>query len=90
MRKAYKIVGLSTTKPENLPNGFSVQERSVGEVYQVNTLLGNVNFVETKTGDIVIYKEGVQGTSIKIPHERLRALAGFLLQVYFEHSEAAP
>ncbi len=86
MRTAYRIVGSSTTKPENLPEGFEVRERLVGEVHQVR--LGadkNANFVENKNGDVVVYQEGTRNSNFVVRHDDLPALFQFLNRVWIEH-----
>lgn len=89
MQKAYKVMGVSTIKPEGLPKAFTVVEREIGEVFQCDPLrgTGKVNFVETKQGDVVIYREGVQGSNLQVRHSDLLALASFLGHVFVEHSE---
>lgn len=89
MQKAWKVLGMSTTKPEGLPGAFTVVEKEIGEVHQINPLRGSgrVNFVETPNGDVVVYREGVSGSSINIPHGELPDLARFLNHVWREHRE---
>lgn len=88
MQKAYKVLGVSTVKPEGLPKAFTVVERDIGEVFQCEPLHGEgkVNFVETKTGDVVVYREGKTGSNIKVGREDLPNLVQFLMHVYWEHS----
>lgn len=87
MQKAWKVMGVSTVKPEGLPKAFTVVEKEIGEVYQVDALrgAGKVNFVETPKGDIVIYREGVQGSGWSIPHGQMIGLVQFLARIYNEH-----
>lgn len=89
MRKAYKVLGVSTVKPENLPKAFTVVEKMVGEVHQVSPTRGSghINFVETKNGEVAVYREGVQGSNLNIPHSELPALVRFLNHIWLEHRE---
>lgn len=87
MRKVYKVTGFSATHPGDLPNGFSVSEKEVGEVHQImfEGSGRHTNFVETKQGDVVVYREGITNSNFKIPHDELPALVRFLNQVWLEH-----
>lgn len=89
MRKVYKVVGTSNVRPYELPRGLEVVEKMVGEVHQVvdNTKGGKINFVEATNGDVVIYKEGISGSNLKISHDQLPALIQFLNQVWIEHRD---
>jgi hypothetical protein len=87
MQKAWKVLGVSTVKPEGLPKAFTVVEKEVGEVHQVTSMRGDghINFLETKNGDIVVYREGVRGSTINIPHAELPDLVRFLNYIWLEH-----
>ena len=77
MRKAYRITGSSTTKPENLPEGFTVRERLVGDILGTKELV----FHEVKDGSMVVYRQGVAGSNVKLSWEEVQQLAGFLVEV---------
>ena len=81
-------MGISTIKPEGLPEAFTVVEKMIGEVFQCNPWggSGRVNFVETTTGDVVVYREGAQGSNIQIKREDFDGLISFLIRVYQQHS----
>lgn len=77
MRKAYRIIGSSTTKPENLPEGFTVKERLVGEVLGTKELV----FHEVKDGSVVVYRQGVSGSNVKLSFDEVGQLASFLVNI---------
>lgn len=81
MRKAYRITGSSHQKPENLPEGFSVKERLVGDVLGTKELV----FHEVKDGSLVIYRQGVAGSNAKLSFEEVQDLAQFLSQMIYYH-----
>lgn len=86
MQKAWKIVGVSTVKPESLPKGFTVVEKEIGCVHQIPLESGrHINFVENKAGDIVVYREGVSNSNFRIPREEFADLMTFMRHVYAEH-----
>lgn len=78
MRKAYRITGSSFDKPENLPEGFTVKERLVGEVLGTNALV----FHEVKDGSVVVYRQGVSGSNVKLDPEEVKEVMMFLNKVY--------
>ncbi len=85
MQKAWKVMGVSTVKPEGLPKAFTVVEKEIGCVYQIPTQTGrHINFVEAKNGDVVVYREGVSNSNFKIQREELSSLIAFLMHVYAE------
>jgi len=77
VRKAYRITGSSFTKPDNLPEGFVVKERLVGEVLGTKDLV----FHEVKDGSVVMYRQGIAGSNVKIPFEDVVKVASFLVNV---------
>lgn len=77
MRKTYRITGSSLTKPDNLPDGFEVRERLVGEILGTSQLV----FREVKDGSMVVYRQGVAGTNVKLSWEEVQKLAGFLVEM---------
>lgn len=81
MRKAYRITGSSHQKPENLPEGFSVKERLVGDVLGTKDLV----FHEVKDGSLVVYRQGVAGSNAKLSFEEVQDLAKFLNQMVYYH-----
>lgn len=87
MRKVYKVNGFSPKHPGNLPPGFTVTEKEVGDVHQIEFAASgrHANFVETKQGDVVVYREGVNNSNFKIKHDQLPDLIRFLNQVWLEH-----
>ncbi len=89
MRKVYKVTGVSPKHPGNLPPGFTVTEKEVGDVHQIEFAASgrHANFVETKQGDVVIYREGVENSNFKIKHDQLPGLIRFLNQVWLEHRD---
>jgi len=83
MQKAWKVMGVSTVKPENLPKAFTVVEKEIGCVYQIPVENGrHINFVEAKNGDVVVYREGMSNSNFKIPREEMSKLIAFLMHVY--------
>lgn len=80
MRKAYRISGSSFERPENLPEGFSVKERLVGEVLGTKELV----FHEVKDGSVVVYRQGVSGSNAKIRPEEINDVIAFLFRVAWE------
>lgn len=85
MQKAWKVMGVSTIKPEGLPGAFTVVEKEIGCVHQIPTVNGrHVNFVEAKNGDVVVYREGVSNSNFKIPAEDISQLIKFLMHVHTE------
>lgn len=81
MRKAYRVTGSSTTKPENLPEGFTVKERLVGEILGTKELV----FHEVKDGSMVVYRQGVAGSNVKLSYEEVYALMLFCNKHVNEH-----
>lgn len=81
MRKAYRISGSSFVRPENLPDGFTVKERLVGEVFSTRDLV----FHETKDGSVVVYRQGVPGSNVKISLDEVIRLSNFLRTVALDH-----
>lgn len=79
MRKAYRITGSSFTKPENLPDGYTVKERLVGEVFGTEVLV----FHEVKDGSVVVYRQGVAGSNVKLSPEEVGQLCDFLSRVRY-------
>lgn len=77
MRKAYRITGSSFAEPKNLPEGFSVKERLVGEVLGTDALV----FHEVKDGSVVVYRQGVAGSNVKLSPEEVRQVMMFLNRV---------
>jgi hypothetical protein len=77
MRKAYRITGSSFTEPSNLPEGFTVKERLVGEVLGTKALV----FHEVKDGSVVVYRQGVAGSNVKLSPEEVREVMNFLYLV---------
>lgn len=85
MRKAYRIAGSSTTKPENLPEGFTVKERLVGEVLGTKELV----FHEVKDGSVVVYRQGVPNSNVKLSPEEVKEVVKFFAEViYYHHVES--
>lgn len=85
MQKAWKVMGISTVKPEGLPKAFTVVEKEVGCVYQIAAISGrHINFVEAKNGDVVVYREGVANSNFKVPAEDISQLIQFLMHVHAE------
>lgn len=82
MRKAYRIVGSSTTKPVNLPEGFEVRERLVGEEIELES---GLSFREVKDGSVVLYQRGVDRSNAKISPEEVQVLFRFLGDVAAYH-----
>lgn len=82
MHKAYRIVGSSETYPTNLPKGFEVREREVGEVLGTQEIV----FREVKDGSVVMYRQGVANSSAKILPDELEEVWRFLLKVWQEHN----
>lgn len=86
MQKAWKVMGVSTVKPEGLPKAFTVVEKEIGCVHQIPIENGrHINFVEAKDGDVVVYREGVTNSNFKIPRDEIPAILGFLKHVYVDH-----
>lgn len=84
MRKAYRITGSSFVEPKNLPEGFSVKERLVGEVLGTDALV----FREVSDGSVVVYRQGVAGSNVKLSPDEVRELLNFLTPiVYYHHVE---
>lgn len=81
MRKAYRITGSSFDRPENLPEGFTVKERLVGEVFSV----GGLVFHEVQDGSMVVYRAGVTGSNVKLTYEELKSLSHFLSETVYHH-----
>ena len=77
MRKAYRITGSSFDKPENLPEGFAVKERLVGDVLGTTALV----FHEVKDGSVVVYRQGVPNSNVKLSPEEVRDVMNFLYRV---------
>lgn len=77
MRRAYRVTGTSFTKPENLPEGYTVKERLVGEVLGTTALV----FREVKDGSLVVYRQGVANSNVKLSFEEVVQLASFLVNV---------
>jgi hypothetical protein len=77
VRKAYRITGSSFVEPKNLPEGFSVRERLVGDILGTKELV----FHEVKDGSLVVYRQGVAGSNVKLSWEEVQQLAGFLVEV---------
>ncbi len=82
MRTAYRIVGSSTTKPENLPEGFEIRERLVGDEFQSES---GLVFVEAKDGSVVVYKKGLERSNAKLNHSEILGLFRFFGDVAFEN-----
>jgi hypothetical protein len=78
VRKAYRITGSSFTEPINLPEGFTVKERLVGEVLGTKALV----FHEVKDGSVVVYRQGVAGSNVKLSPEEVGEVAKFLVRVF--------
>lgn len=86
MQKAWKVMGVSTIKPQGLPKAFTVVEKEIGCVHQIPVVNGrHVNFVETKNGDVVVYREGVSNSNFNITRDEIPALMAFLRHVYVDH-----
>lgn len=84
MRKAYRINGSSFDKPENLPEGFTVKERLVGDIHATKELV----FHEVKDGSMVVYRQGVPNSNVKLSYDEVKALSLFLSEtVYYHHVE---
>jgi hypothetical protein len=85
VRKAYRITGSSFTKPDNLPEGFAVKERIVGEVLGTKDLV----FHEAKDGSVVVYRQGVSGSNVKLSPTEVEEVLFFLQRVansaWFRH-----
>lgn len=81
MRKAYRVTGSTFTKPENLPEGLTVKERLVGEV------LGTTAFVfqEVKDGSVVVYRQGVPNSNVKLSRMEIYKVMIFLNKVINSH-----
>lgn len=77
MRKAYRITGSSFTKPDNLPEGYSVKERLVGEVLGTQALV----FHEVKDGSVVVYRQGVANSNVKLSPKEVVEVRTFLGRV---------
>ena len=81
MRKAYRITGSSFYTPENLPEGFTVKERLVGEVMTAKELA----FHEVKDGSLVVYQQGVAGSNVKITLNDVYRLMVFCNKIVNDH-----
>lgn len=77
MRKAYRITGSSFEHPGTLPDGLSVKERLVGEALGTKELV----FHEVKDGSVVVYRQGVAGSNVKLSPEEVRDVMNFLWRV---------
>jgi hypothetical protein len=85
VRKAYRITGSSFVEPKDLPEGFSVKERLVGEVLGTQALV----FHEVKDGSVVVYRQGVAGSNVKLSPEEVKEVVKFLSEiVYYHHVES--
>lgn len=85
MKKAYRITGSSTVKPENLPEGFTVKERLVGEVLGTKELV----FHEVRDGSVVVYRQGVPNSNVKLSPEEVKEVVRFFSEViYYHHVES--
>jgi hypothetical protein len=82
VRKAYRIKGSSFTKPENLPEGFEVRERMVGDT--VN-LRNGVCLQEAKDGSVVMYRKGESGSNVKLSRDDQFVIMVFLNRVINSH-----
>lgn len=81
MRKAYRINGSSFDKPENLPEGFTVRERLVGNIHATKELV----FHEVKDGSMVVYRQGVPNSNVKLSYDEVKALSLFLRETVYYH-----
>lgn len=82
MRKAYRIVGSSFQRPANLPEGFEIRERLVGEEIQLQS---GLSFREVKDGSVVLYQKGVDRSNARISSEDVQELFRFLGDVAAYH-----
>lgn len=81
MRKAYRVTGSTFTKPENLPEGLTVRERLVGEVLGTTALV----FQEVKDGSMVVYRQGVPNSNVKLSRMEMYKVMIFLNRVINSH-----
>lgn len=75
MRKAYRITGSSFERPENLPEGFTVKERLVGESLELSN---GLSFQEVKDGTVVAYRKDQSGSNVKLSRDDQWLLMVFL------------
>lgn len=77
MRKAYRVTGSTFVHPGELPEGLTVKERLVGEILGTNALV----FREVKDGSVVVYRQGVPGSNVKLDPEEVKEVMMFLIKV---------
>lgn len=88
MRKAYRITGSSFEKPANLPEGFVVKERLVGDSLTVEGFRGgNLTFQEVKDGSVVLFKEGQSGSQLHFRAEDIEKIFRFLGDVAVQQTK---
>lgn len=88
MKKAYRVVGSSFEHPGELPEGFTVKERLVGDSLTVESFRGgNLTFQEVKDGSVVLFKEGESGSQVHFKAEDIQKIFRFLGDVAVQHPE---